>query len=1022
LTSVAGPHEGAQDRFADSQRVDLAALAAPAASGQKPRSRGPGEARPGLWLEILGPVAAWRDEAPVALGPIRQRAVLALLALHADAGLSRAAIIDALWSDDPPETAVTMVQGYITRIRRLLGPGDGTPARDDVLWWDGLLYRLAPGAVDTDLAEFTELAEFAQRAAAEDPLQACQLYEQAVQLWRGDPAADIELLHGHPAVTELDQRRAAVTIDYATAADAAGLHEQTVTHLRALASRAPLDERAHARLMVALAATGQQAAALGVYEDLRRRLDNELGVLPSREVTDAHLLVLREQVTATGATARPGPDRAAAGGGDPDPAATTNRPVPRQLPAPVRHFAGRSGELHKLTALLDHTAEQAPGTVVISAIGGTGGVGKTALAVHWAHRVADRFPDGQLYVNLRGFDPSGAPVAPADAIRRFLDALQVPVSKIPSTAEARQDLYRSLVAGRRMLIVLDNARDAEQARPLLPGGLGCLVLVTSRSQLTSLVAVEGAHPVTLDLLSPADARELLARRLGPARIVAEADCVTELTELCARLPLALAIAAARAALLPSLPLATLVSGLREAGSRLDVLDAGDPAASVRAVFSWSYRHLAEPAARMFRLLGLHPGPDITALAAASLAGIPLGQARHALAALTGASLLAQHVPGRFAFHDLLRSYAAECAGAEDSQPQQRAATHRMLDHYLHTAHAAALVLHSHRDTINLVPAQPGVTPEAMTGYEQAMAWFDDEHRVILAIIDQAVSAGFDTHGWQIPLTLTTFFDRRGYWRSYPAAQQTALASAQRLGDRQAQALVLRSLGHGSTQAGSYQDAVHQYEEALDLYRQLGDREGQARVLLGLGFIHDRQGQYRRALEHCLQALEVYKALGDRARQASILNNIGWCHVRLGSYQDALACCQQALALHQEIGYQHGEANAWDTLGCAHDRLGRHSEAVACYQEAITLLQKLDDRLLQADVLTHLGDAHHSNGEPEPAREAWQHALAIAEDLDLPGAGQIRAKLRGGSAGDGDPDQAGVRTISDDGGAGTAPGR
>jgi DNA-binding SARP family transcriptional activator/tetratricopeptide (TPR) repeat protein len=969
------------------------ALAAPVAtSGQRAPAHSD-NGQPRLRLEILGPVAAWRDEAPVALGPIRQRAVLALLALYAEAGLSRAAVIDALWSDDPPETAVTMIQGYITRIRRLLWPGDGSAARGDVLWWDGALYRLAPGAIDTDLAEFTELAECAQRAAAEDPLLACQLYEQAVRLWRGDLAADIELLHGHPAVIELDQRRAAVTIDYATAADVAGLHEPTVTHLRALASRAPLDERAHARLMVALAATGQQASALGVYETLRRRLDDELGVLPSRELTDAHLLVLRDQITATGAMPGPGPTQTAAGGGDPDPA-TADRPVPRQLPAPVRHFAGRADEMDKLTGLLDHTDGQAPGTVVISAIGGTGGVGKTALAVHWAHRVADRFPDGQLYVNLRGFDPSGTPVAPADAIRRFLDALRVPVSQIPSTAEAQQDLYRSLLAGRRMLIVLDNARDAEQARPLLPGGLGCLVLVTSRSQLTSLVAVEGAQPVTLDLLSPADARELLARRLGPARIVAEADCVTELTELCARLPLALAITAARAALRPNLPLATLVNGLREAGSRLDVLDAGDPAASVRAVFSWSYRHLAEPAARMFRLLGLHPGPDVTAPAAASLAGIPLDQARHALAELTRASLLTQHLPGRFSFHDLLRSYAAECAGAEESQPQLHVAAHRMLDHYLHTAHAAALVLHSHRDTINLAPAQPGVTLEAMAGYEQAMAWFDAEHRVVLAVMDQAVSAGFDSHGWQIPLTLTTFFDRRGYWRSYPTAQQTALASAQRLGDREAQALVHRSLGHASTQVGSYQDAVHHYEQALDFYRQLGDREGQARVLLGLGFIHDRQGQYRDALAHCLQALDVYKTLGDRARQASILNNIGWCHVRLGSYQDALAYCQQALNLHQEIGYQHGEANAWDTLGCAHDHLGQHSEAIICYQEALALLRKLDDRLLRADVLTHLGDAHHSNGEPRLAREAWQEALAIADDLELPDADQIRAKLRG----------------------------
>ena len=970
------------------QRAELAALAAPAVIGQELRPRGPGEARPGLWLEILGPVAASRDGAPLTLGPVRQRALLALLVLHADTGLSRVAIIDALWGGDPPAAAVVMVQGYVTRIRRVLGTADGAGtagphAQRSTLSWDGASYWLVPGTVHSDWGEFTELTDRAGQAAAADPAEACRLYEQALQLWRADPLAGIEFLQNHPAVTELNRMRAAIVVDYAAAADVAGLHEPVLGHLRALIAREPLDERANARLMIALAATGQQAAALSLYENVRQRLDDELGIRPGGELGNAHLLVLRQQIT-------PAEAAPAAHAGYLDLAAS-DWPVPRQLPAPVRHFAGRAGELRALTGLVDQAAQESPGPVVISAIGGTAGVGKTALAVHWAHQMASRFPDGQLYVNLRGFDPSGNPVAPADAVRRFLDALRVPARQIPSTPEAQQDLYRSLLADRRMLIVLDNARDTEQVRPLLPGGLSCLVLVTSRNQLTSLVAAEGAHPVTLDLLSPAEADELLAQRLGRERLAAEPGVAAELIDLCARLPLALAIAAAHAAVQPDLPLTALAGELRDAGGRLDALDTGD-AASVRVVFSWSYQNLGAPTARIFRLLSLHPGPDITAAAAASLAGIQLAQAGDVLGELSRASLLTQHLPGRFTVHDLLRAYAAERAAAEDSLPQQRAATHRMLDHYLHTAHAAALVLHSHRDTISLVPAQPGVTPEPADD-QQAMAWFDAEHRVVLATIDQAASAGFDTHGWQIPLTLTTFFDRRGYWRSYPTAQRTALASAQRLGDREAQALVHRRLGHASTQVGSYQDAVHHYEQALDLYRQLGDREGQARALLGLGFVHDRQGQYRHALAHCLEALEVYQALGDRMRQASILNNIGWCHVRLGSYQDALAYCKQALSLHQEIGYQHGEANAWDSLGCANDHLGSIAEAVACYQEALTLLGKLDDRLLRSDVLIHLGDAHHSNSEPQAAREAWQQALAIMEDLNLPGADQIRAKLQ-----------------------------
>ena len=950
--------------------------------GDRPDQGGDGSSGTEFRLAILGPVTGSRGGVPVALGPVRLRAVLTLLVLHADAGLSRADIVDALWRGDPPGTAVTMVHGYITRIRGLLGQGErvcaAVPGQKRALSWDGARYRLAPGAVESDLAEFARLADLAGQASASgDAAQACQRYEQSLRLWRAEPAADIDLLRGHPAVIGLSQRRTALIVDYAAAAEAADRHEQVLGHLQALAGRAPLDERIHARLMIALAATGQQAAALGNYENLRRRLDDELGMPPGRELAEAHLRVLRQQAAPPPAQ-RPAPSRP---------------PVPRQLPVASRHFAGRARELHALSRLLSPPGGDPPGVVVIAAIGGTAGIGKTALTVHWAHQIAGRFPDGQLYINLRGFDPSGKPVTPGDAIRRFLDALQVPANQIPSTAEAQEDLYRSLLADRRMLIVLDNARDAEQVRPLLPGGPGCLVLVTSRSQLTSMVAVEGAHPVTLDPLNPADARALLARRLGRARIAAEADDVTELTELCAGLPLALAIAAARAAMRPRLPLATLVRELRNATGRLDALETGNADVSVRAVLSWSYQQLAAPTARMFRLLGIHPGPDISAPAAASLAGVPLDQARQALGQLTGMHLLTEHAPGRFAFHNLLRAYAAERAAAEDSQPQQRAATHRMLDHYLHTAHAAALVLHSHRDTIILVPGQPGVTPEAMTGYEQAMAWFDAEHRVVLATVDRAAGAGFDTHGWQLPVTLTTFFDRRGYWHSYPTAQQTALACAQRLGDREAQALVHRRLGHASTRVGSYQDARRHYEQALGLYQQLGDREGYARALSGLAFTHERQGQYRPALAHCLQVLDVQQALGDRAQQASTLNNIGWCHVQLREYSEALTYCQQALNLHQEIGYQHGEANAWDTLGCVHDHLGRHSEAVLCYQEALALLRNLDDRLLQAEVLTHLGDAHHSNGEPQPARDAWQQALAIIEDLNLPGADQVRAKLQ-----------------------------
>ena len=951
--------------------------------GDRPDQGGDGSGGAALKLAILGPVAGSHGGVPVALGPVRQRAVLTLLVLHADVGLSRAAIVGALWGDDPPWTAATMVHGYITRIRGLLGPGEqagaAAPGPKQALSWDGARYRLTLGAVESDLTDFARLADLASQAAAGgDAAQACQWYEQSLRLWRAEPAADIELLQGHPAVVELSQWRTALIVDYAATAEAADLHEQVLGHLQALAGRAPLDERVHARLMIALAATGQQAAALGSYENLRRRLDDELGMSPGRELAEAHLRVLRQQ-------AAPPPARRLTPAGP---------PVPRHLPVAPRHFVGRARELQALSRLLSPPGGDRLGVVVIAAIGGTAGIGKTALAVHWAHEVADRFPDGQLYINLRGFDPCGTPVAPADAIRRFLDALRVPADQIPSSPEAQQGLYRSLLAGRRMLIVLDNARDAGQARPLLPGGHQCLVLVTSRNQLTGLVAAEGAHPVILDLLSPADARELLAQRIGPERIAADPGVAAELAGLCARLPLAVSIAAARAALHPRLPLATLVSQLRIATGRLDALDAGEAASSVRAVFSWSYQNLSQPAARMFRLLGVHPGPDISVAAAASLADVGPDQARQDLSQLTSASLIAEHLPGRFAFHDLLRAYAAERAGAQDGEAQRRAAIRRMLGYYLHSAFAAALVLNPHLDQVSLAAPEPAVRPEEMTGYEQAMAWFEAEHHVLLAVLGHAVSLGFDTHAWQLPLTMATFLDRRGHQHDYVATQQIALAAACRLADHEAQALAHRNLGNVSLRLGSHQDARRHYGQALDLYRQLGDQAGEGRAHICLGLTAMEQGRYRESLSHSERALALYRCVGFQPGQARVLNNIGWCYAQLGDYQQALAHCQQAITLAQEIGDRHGQAITWDSLGYAHHHLHEYPQAIACYRRALSILQDEGDRFRQSNILVHLGDTHHADGERQAAIQAWQQALAILDDLRHPDAEQVRTKLHG----------------------------
>jgi len=678
--------------------------------------------------------------------------------------------------------------------------------------------------------------------------------------------------------------------------------------------------------------------------------------------------------------------------------ARSDRTVPRQLPACTAHFAGRAHELQALNGLLEETAADIPGagrtagTVVISTIGGMAGIGKTALAVHWAHTVAGQFPDGQLYVDLRGFGPAKQVMDPAEAIRAFLDALEVPPDRIPSGLDAQAALYRSLLAGRRMLVVLDNARDPEQVRPLLPGSSGCIVLVTSRSQLSGLVAANGARPIDLDLLTPGEAHEMLVQRLGPGRVAAEPEAAEGIIARCVRLPLALAIVAARAAAHPHFSLNAFATELGGGHDRLDALTGGEPAADARSVFSWSYGALTTEAASLFRLLGLHPGPDISTLAAASLAGLPPALVRTGLAELTRANLISEQVPGRYTFHDLLRAYAGELARLEEPAEQRDAATHRMLDHYLHTAWSAALLLDPSRDPIALAAPRAGTIPEALADHGQALAWFTTEQAVLLAAVDLAADLRLDTHIWQLAWTLATFQFWRGHWSELAAVQSAAVAASQRLADTHALGMALRTVAQADIQLGRFDDARTHLEHALDLYDQVGGQTAKAAVHINLARIWDLQGRYAEALDHARQSLDQYRAAGHRDGQAVALNTVGWYHALLGDQQQALMHCQQALALFQELGDLQGQADAWDSLGYAHDHLGDHDLALTCYEHALGLFRDLGVLFNQAEVLIHLGDAHHAADNPPAARDAWQQALTILDELGHPGASQVRAKL------------------------------
>jgi DNA-binding SARP family transcriptional activator len=626
-------------------------------------------------LRVLGPVevrsgGTWRQpDRP------QQRLVLALMALRAGQVVPVGELIGAVWAETPPRSARASVQVLVTRLRRALA---GTPGGHLERLGEGYRLQLEPGLLDVH--RFRLLARAGREAA--DCRTAVAAFDEALALWRGPALADVPGTAKVEAIRSgLAEEHLSVLQDRISAMLGCGMEWEAAAELPGLLARNPLAERLAGMLMVALYRCGQQADALRVFREVRSRLVGELGIEPGPELQQMHQRILTGDLYLTGpADARVAPRQA---GGVA--LGRVQRVVPRQLPTAPPYFAGRDAELRVLTRLAARASgagiQDAEGTVTIAAISGMAGVGKSALAVCWGHQVAGEFPDGQLYVNLRGFSPAGPPVSPGEAIRGFLAAFQVPPEGVPAGLDSLAGLYRSMLAGTRTLVVLDNARDVDQVRPLLPASPGCLVLVTSRNRLAGLVANEGACPVRLDVLPESAARELLSYRLGPSRVNAEGDAVTELAASCGGLPLALGIAATRAAARPDFALAALAAELRDGPGRLDALDTGDPASSLREVFSWSHQQLGHSAGRLFRLMSVYPGPEVSVEAAASIADVAVPDAQRALSELTNASLLAERSPGRYHCHDLLRAYAAEQASGWDGQVEVRAARHRMLEHY-----------------------------------------------------------------------------------------------------------------------------------------------------------------------------------------------------------------------------------------------------------------------------------------------------------------------------------------------------
>jgi DNA-binding SARP family transcriptional activator len=915
-----------------------------------------------LGFSLLGPVRAWHGHDELELGGPKRRSVLAVLLLNANRVVPQTMIIDGVWGGEVPAGAANLVHTYVSGLRRVLEPDRGTRQAATVLTKApaGYVMRVTAGQLDLDI--FHSLIAQAQACRDAGALSgAARAYAAAQSLWDGPPLAGIP---GPLASTErarLTELRLAAVEAKAEVMLELGSHAELVGDLAALAAEYPLRERIKALLMIALHRCGRQAEALSVYSHTRTLLAEELGIDPASELQEVHQRVLA------------GDPWHMAASGVAKPAAA---PVPRQLPSRSAHFVGRAESLRQLNALLDADARTV-GTVMITAISGTAGIGKTALAVHWSHQIADRFPDGQLHANLRGFDPAWPPVHPADALRGFLDALGVPQERVPRALDAQSALYRSLLAGRHMLVLLDNARDAEQVRPLLPASPACLVVITSRNRLAGLHTQQGAQLLTLDRLSAEEAGALLARRVGAGRVAAEPQAVAELIESCERLPLALAIVAARAASQPSFPLMALAEELRQASTRLDALDAGEPLANLRTVLSWSIDALDDETAAVFGLLGSTPGPHISLPAAASLIAQPVATTQHLLRRLENGNLLQPQRPGRYRMHDLVRLYAAEQACHAGSQRGREDALRRLAGFYLHTAYQADRLIAPHRPPLaTLGDLTPGSGPHHLPGKEAALAWLSSEYPCLMATQELAIARGWYQIVWQLAWALTTFHRRQGRLPEQVAAWQAALAAADQLADPAARALSHVYLGEGCAWAGNHPEALHHIQQALVMLQEAGDVSGQALAHLALTGAWERQGDDRRALAHAARGRQLYQACGNVVLAARALSDMGWYNARLGECDQAQALSREALVLHRQHRDREAVGATLDTLGYVALRAGDSRQALGYYRQALAVFRELGDSYQEAEILHCLAEAHSALGQQDQARATWQRALAL----------------------------------------------
>ncbi|MGW4466259.1 AfsR/SARP family transcriptional regulator [Micromonospora sp. NPDC004704] len=927
-------------------------------------------------IRLLGPVEVLGPAGPALLVGARQRAVVGLLALKADTVVPQWRLVDALWGQRPPRTAIKSLHSHVARVRQALtlcGLPDVLVTRES-----GYILRLDPDAVDA--VRFEEHARRGrEELAAGAPARAAAHLREGLDLWRHDVAlADADPTGwGAAEVDRLSEVRLAAIEDRWDAELRLGRHVAAVGELERLLVEYPARERLVGLFMLALYRAGRQTDALDAYQRLRAGLADEFGVDPGPDLARLHTRILRRDPSLDpepDSPVEPAVPSAGSGTVRIEAGAAPLMPTPMQLPAPVGFFTGRGAELSVLDKLLDDL----DGDLPLALISGPAGIGKTALVVQWGRRVANRFPDGQLFVDLRGHEREST-LSPEQALSHMLRSLGVPADRIPADLTEQASLYRSLLHGRRILIVLDNAGTADDVLPLVPGSAGTMLAVTSRSTMAALNTHHAVCPVNLDVLPDAEALAVLRRLLGAGAVESEPEAAAELVRLCDRMPLALRIAAAKLASRPNRTIGTLVTELAGA-NRLDALSVDGDSRSVRTVFASAYRALSAPAARLFRLLGLHPGPTFHTLLAAAVADLDPAQARRIVDELVVAHLAIETGVDHYRFHDLIALFAQQCAAVDENPADRDEATVRIADWYVAVAYAANRVLDPGRDRVTPVLRYPPAEPPFPAEHHAALAFLDAERGNLLPITRYAAEHGLPTTAWQLTYLLIGFYDSRGHWPERVEMCRWAVAAARQVGDPATEGLMLSGLGVAHIMARRFDAALASLQEALPLMLASGDQRGAGHVYNNIAAAYSGLRRFDEAVTAFRHALAIHTASGYRLGIALALNNTGHTYVRMGRPDLSSPDLAEALTISREVGNPRLEAAVLHSLGEADLGRGALDDALDHLGQALLVYQAIGDRRYEAETMNGLGLALLRRGDPDAAISPLRRALLLTRDL------------------------------------------